>query len=163
MTDNNIIDKLVNMTQNINNKPTNYDLSATQIKEIKKKFPQLKNAIYTQPIELEVGTMIRYVDREFSKLSTVGIIKNIEYMSLINTNNIKAIYLYDPFSDHKAKWRINPKQCYIFKCKFPRPKKDKTKDLASSAFSKLENIDLSLFEDDIKEYLKGLKEDGYIK
>lgn len=153
-----IIDTLTNMTQNVNNKKTSYDLTKEQIANIKKKIKEIKHYEYKQPNELEIGMMIRYVNRNNpTKSSIIGIIKNIEYYSLINTNNVKTIFLYDIYTNHNTKWKINPKHVYIFHVK--RPKKTELKQLLENLIGKefdelsdQDNINIDFFKEELRKY-----------
>lgn len=152
-----IINTLNNMTQNVNNKETLYDLTKEEISNIKKKFKELKQYEYKDPTKLQIGTMVRYVDRELTKVSIIGIIKHIEYFSLINKNRVKTIFLYGVYTEHNTKWKVNPKNIYIFQVK--RPQKDKVTRLLENLIgneldeiTSIDKINIDYFEDEFKKH-----------
>ena len=153
-----IISLLNNMTKNIDNKEISYDLSNEEILKIKQKFKKIKSYEYKKPTELEIGMMIKYVDRDLKKLSIIGIVEHIEYYSIINKNKIKTIFLYGHYTKNKTKWKINPKNVFIFQVK--RPQKNKLDKLLENLIG--ENYDEITSQDQINidffnEELKKLK------
>lgn len=157
---NKIINDLNSMTQNINNKETTYDLSKEEISKIKKKFKELKLYEYKKPTELEIDMMIRYTDRDLDKLSIIGIVKHIEYYSAINKNRVKTIFLYDIYTEHKTKWKVNPKNIYIFQVK--RPQKSKLErvleKIIGSDFDEItsqDQINVEFFDEELRKFKEG--------
>jgi hypothetical protein len=159
-----IIDKLNNMTNNKYNSDTSYNLTKTEINNFKKEFKILKNYKYIKPIELEIGMMVRYIDRENqTKVSIIGIVKNIVYYSQLNKNNVKTIFLFDIFTKNKTKWKVCPKHIYLFQVK--RNYKSKIMktlekliggsidNVCDDEFGEIDkNFDLSFFEEELNKY-----------
>ena len=142
--DEKIIKKLNNMTSNKHNKEVLYNISKKEISEIKTKFKELKNYKYKQPNEIDIGMMIRYVDRNLTKLSIIGVVKHIEYFSLINKNRIRSIHLYGVYSENATLWKVNPKSIYIFQVK--RPQKSKLLKTLENTF------DIEFFENELAKH-----------
>jgi hypothetical protein len=85
------------------------DIPDNIINKINKKFKSTKYYRFIRTEELDKGMIIRYVDLEMKKISTTGIIVNIQ-----NTSNKEkgVITLYNP-SDI-IYWKINPDKYYGF-------------------------------------------------
>ncbi len=85
------------------------DIPDEIIYKINKKFKSTKYYNFIRTEQIEIGMMIRYVDLEFKKISTTGIIVNIISTS---SKKIGNILLYNPSND--IYWKINPDKYYLF-------------------------------------------------
>lgn len=84
------------------------------IKKLKKKFSQLENCEFREQSKIKVSESIRYVDKDMTKVSIIGIVTHVEHYSYIDDNSkIKSIHLSNPYT--KTTWKINPDNYYLFK------------------------------------------------
>jgi len=83
------------------------------IKRINKKFKTTKYNSFIRTEELEKGMMIRAVDLDITKISTMGIVTRF-----IKTTNKERgnILLYNPYNNTEGTkfWKINPERFYLF-------------------------------------------------
>lgn len=108
------LDNLLDMTKNVDKKEYKFEyLSDQKFQELKEKFPILIGTKQLKIDEIKEGTLIRYIDKEFTKVSIQGSVTKIEYFSELSNSQIKTIYLYNRYT--KTDWKINPYKVIMFK------------------------------------------------
>jgi hypothetical protein len=86
------------------------DIPTKIVKEIQKKFPEVKNYKLLKAEQLDVGINVSLIPLDMSKLLIPARISKIFYRK---NNSIESILLYNTYL--KIFWRSNPKNYYIFK------------------------------------------------
>lgn len=150
MSDDKLLNALINSTPNIKNKSIENIPTPTkeEIKKIKERFKELELCQYILPGKIKVNTKIMYVDKDLKKCSKCSTVTEIEYYSIIKMDKIRTIHLCikDPVEGDKY-WKINPSKYYIFKYKTIH--KTKNEKLVSALYED--------FFNEIEKYKKNLE------
>lgn len=103
------LNKIDNLVSQLNNNET-YNENSKIVKDIKKKYKELKSYTYKLESQVFINDIIRYVNLDLSKLSITGLVVKIHRNK--NNTGVKSYLLYNRFKD--IYWSLNPKKVYIY-------------------------------------------------
>jgi hypothetical protein len=86
------------------------DVPTSIVKNLKKKFPEIKDYTLVKAEQIYEGMELSLIPLDMSELHIPGRCVKIFYRK---NNSISSIKLYN--SDLKIYWKINPKKYYLFK------------------------------------------------